>query len=163
MEEHKRSRRDVHELHQEEHDETLNARRVTVVGDGKIDLDIDAKAVTKAFTEAIQAVDFNGNPRSGYSEEVRVIEVPKQVFVPQVETKIIEVPVQTLVTEYKVVEVEKPIVTEILKVVEIEKPLITKEYIEKVPAWAWALIVTQTAVLIGGVAYALLQLGVLNV
>lgn len=158
METKQRSRRDSLEIKQHEHDEALDARRVTIVGDAKLDLDIDTSKVTEAITGAIQSVDFGG--RSNYSEvverEIKVIEVPVQVFVPQIETKIIEVPVQTIVTEYQVVEVEKPIITESVKIVEVEKLITIQNYKERVPAWAWSLLITQIFV-IGGLVYKLLS------
>ena len=154
MEIHRRSRRDVHEIHQEEHDEALNARRVTIVGSGKVDMEVDTSRVTDAITEALKGFKLESPSKS---EDIRIIEVPKQVFVPQIETKIIEVPVQTIVKEYQVVEVEKPVITEVIKVVEIEKPIIIEKYTEKMPAWAWSLLITQLFAM-GGLVYKLLSL-----
>jgi len=153
---HLRSTRDTHEIHQNEHDEALDARRVVLVGGGSVNMDIDTSKVTDSITEALRGfkldIPTSAQPTE-YKTEYKVVEVPVQVFVPQIETKIIEVPVQTIVTEYKVIEVEKPVVTEVLKTIEIEKPIFIEKVIEKTPAWAWSIIISQTMLTIGGIAY----------
>lgn len=153
MKKHERSTRDTHEIHQNEHDEGINARRVILVGGGDISLDLDTSNVTEAITEALKGIKLDipqSAPQIQEKAEVQVIEVPTQVFVPQVETKIIEVPVQTIVTEYKVVEIEKPIITEIIKTIEIEKPIILEKVVEKTPSWAWALIIIKSFIIVAG-------------
>ena len=156
MEKHKRSTRDTHEIHQNEHNEALNARRVVLVGGGDISLDLDTSKVTDAISEALRGIKLDlpeARTEAAPIQEFKIIEVPTQVFVPQVETKIIEVPVQTIITEYKVVEIEKPVITEVLKTIEIEKHVIIEKVVEKTPPWAWSLIITQTVLTIGGIAY----------
>lgn len=156
MKTHKRSTRDTHEILQNEHDEGMNARRMVLVGGGNVKIDVDTSNITDSITEALKGLKLDiPKPLSAASSktEVQIVEVPTQVFVPQVETKIIEVPVQTIVTEYKVVEIEKPVVTEVLKTIEIEKPVIIEKIVEKTPAWAWSLIITQTLLTAGGIAY----------
>lgn len=155
--EHKRSTRDIHEIHQNEHDEANAARRVVIVGGGKVDIQVDTSKVSESISEALKGIKLDipeiKIPESSGETKIEVIEVPVQTFVPQVETKIIEVPKPIITTEYKVVEIEKPIVTEVLKTIEIEKPVITEKVVEKVPAWAWSLIISQTMAVIGGLLY----------
>lgn len=153
METNKRSTRDNLEMNQHEHDEGLNAKRVVVVGQGELDLDVDTEKITEALTEAMKGfkIDMSNQPRTS---EIKIVEIPTQVFVPQVETKIVEVPV--VVKETQVIEVEKPILTESVKIVEVEKPITIEKYIEKTPAWAWALLITQVFT-IGGLVYKILS------
>ena len=156
METNNRSTRDVHEIHQMEHDDALSARRVVIVGDAKIDLEIDTTNVTEAIIEAMSNIKLDiPQPLQSFTSselpEIQVIEVPTQVFVPQIETKIIEVPV--IVKEIQVVEVEIPVITESIRTIEIEKPIFIEKHIEKVPAWAWSLIITQIAAISGAIYY----------
>ena len=81
------------------------------------------------------------------------IEIEKQVFVPQIETKIVEVPVVT--KETQIVEIEKPVITETIRTIEIEKPVITEKIIEKMPSWALFILTLQTAA-IGGLIWSIL-------
>lgn len=153
MKEHKRSTRDIHEIHQNEHDEASNARRVVIVGGGEITLDVDTSSVSESISEALKGIKLDLPKMEQTKTEVQVVEIPIQTFVPQVETKVIEVPKPIITTEYKVVEIEKPVVTEILKTIEIEKPIFIEKIKEKTPAWAWSLIITQTLTTIGGLLY----------
>lgn len=141
MEAHKRSHRDVHEIHQNEHDEALNARRVTLVG-GNMDIKVDASKVSEAVKQGLK--DLKIELPKGKSE-VQIVEIEKQVFVPQVETKLVNIPVP--ITEVKIVEIEKPIVTETIKTIEIEKPIIT--YKEKVPLAYWFMLGSSLIALLG--------------
>lgn len=154
----KRSHRDVAEIHQHEHEEDLDARRVFVVNDSKIDLQVDTSKVTDAIMGALKNVKFDMNKNEPQTIIIpEIVTIEKQVFVPQVETKIVEVPVIT--KEIEIVTIEKPIITEIIKLVEIEKPIFIEKIQDKVPAWCWALIFSQTLA-VGGILWHFLQKGV---
>ena len=154
MEKLKLTQRDTGQIHKNEHDEDLNARRVTIVGNGMIDLEIDTSKVSEALTEAVRAIKFDRLTTTSHpNSKIEVVEVPVQVFIPQIETKLIEIPV--IVKEVQIIEVERPIITESVRIIEVEKPITIEKYVERLPAWAWSLIITQLFA-IGGLVYKLL-------
>ena len=156
MELNKRSSRDVHEIHQNEHSEDHNARRVFIVGGANLDISIDESKLVNAVKEGLQNIEIKQQSGSQSTEfvlpeikfpEFKIIEIEKQVFVPQIETKIIEVP--KIVTEIKVIEIEKPIITEIIKTIEIEKPVVIEKIQEKLSTAAIILITVQFSAICG--------------
>lgn len=152
----KRSSRDVHEIHQNEHSEEYNARRVFLVGGQKLDLTLNEDKFINAVKEGLKTIEIKQESNNTPIEfnvpeiklpEFKVIEIEKQVFIPQIETKIVEVP--KIINEIKVIEVEKPVITEIIKTIEIEKPVIVEKIQEKVSTVTIAIITLQTSVICG--------------
>lgn len=156
----KRSHRDSIEITQHEHEEEFDAKRVYVVNGEQVKFDIDADKIAESLNEALKKVNFQmekQEPSIISVPEIKIVEIEKQVFVPQIETKIVEVPVIT--KEIQVITVEKPIITEVIKAIEIEKPLIIEKTLEKIPAWCWSLIFSQT-IAVSILVWQLLQRGV---
>jgi len=111
--------RDPNQIAQFEHDGIANAKRVIVIGQ---DLSIDSDKIAKAVKEGLQGLsntDFSKSAAPSYTP----IEVEKTVYIPQLEVKIVEVPVIVKEIEYR--EIEKPIIIE--KIVTVEVPVIVKE------------------------------------
>ena len=152
------SNKDPGQISRGEHDEYLNAKRVVIVGDAKVD--IDTSAIKMQLEEAFKSINFTGGNR-----QVQVIEIPKIitervtdviqiekekiVIVPEVRIERIEVPVFN--EKIVKVEIEKPIYYETLKLVEVEKPIIIKEVVEVTPKWLLPVLITNLTLLTGAI------------
>lgn len=118
------SNRDPNQIQQFEHDQDTNAKRVIVVGqEFNIDSSMLAESLGKAVKESLNSLTIPSLEGKVDNSIPTIIEVEKNIFIPQVEIKTIEVPVIIKEIEYR--EIEKPIIIE--KIVTIEKPIIIKE------------------------------------
>lgn len=125
--------------------EDMDAQRVFVVGQ---DIKIDSNKLAQAVKEGLSQLTLG----QGQSTSYIPLEIEKNVFIPQVEIKFVEVP--TFIKEIEYREIEKPIYIE--KLVTVEKPVVIKEieikeiYIEKfVPRWQKVCIYLQTLAVFG--------------
>jgi hypothetical protein len=112
--------RDPHQITQFEHDDSSNAKRVVVVGQ---EINIDSSKIAESLDKALSNIKLDLSRPSEAQKEIQIVEIEKQVFVPQIEYKTIEVPV--FIKEVQIVEVEKPIYID--KIVRVEVPFIVKE------------------------------------
>jgi hypothetical protein len=131
------SNRDPNQIHQFEHDDKINARRVVVVGN---ELSLDTAKLSESLEKAVKEglkglseTDFSKSQAPAYTP----IEIEKTVFLPQMDIKTVEIPVIVKETQFKEIEkpifidriiekiVEKPIFID--KVVTVETPVIIKE------------------------------------
>lgn len=112
--------RDPNQIHQFEHDDKNNAKRVYVVGQ---ELNIDSSKVAESLEKAVLKGLSNIKLTTPQSPSYTPREIEKTVFIPQVEYKTVEIPVIVKEIEYR--EIERPIIIE--KIVTIEKPVIIKE------------------------------------
>lgn len=130
---------DTDQIIKKKFDESNDADRVILVGGEKLELSIDSDKIAAAVKDGLNGISLTANQNSG---EIQIITVPvkenifipelqvieKQVFIPQIEYRTIEVPV---ITE-KIVTIEKPIIIKEIeyKQIEIEKerfyPLVIK-------------------------------------
>lgn len=116
-------------------DESLDAQRVSIVGQ---ELNIDTDKLRSAIIDSFKDIKIEASlPQQTQSSNIQVIEIPtiiretivERIEVPVIvyESKIIEVPV--MVPELKIVEIEKPIVVTEVKIVEIIKENFNKSFL----------------------------------
>ncbi len=105
-------------------DESLDAQRVTLVGQ---ELNIDSAQIANAVKEGLKSISFSIPEQKTIVDEssikIEKIEIPVIVT----ETKIERIEIPVIVKEIQILTVEKPIIITELKIIEIEKPIITKE------------------------------------
>jgi len=97
-----------------EHDASIDAKRVIIVGGA--DLSINEEKIALAIKEGIGSIKLNNQ-----SNQIQVIE--KNVFIPQIEIREIEKQIIIPQIEYK--EIRIPVIIE--KIVTVEKPIVIKE------------------------------------
>ena len=83
---------DSNQISTREHDVSLDAKRVMIVGGEKFEMNIDSDKISSAIIESL-------------GKEPKIVE--KNVFIPQVEIHTIEIPKIIKEIEYKTIEVEK--------------------------------------------------------
>lgn len=115
------SQQDPNQIATLEHDNSKDAKRVTIVDDIKLSFDQDK--MIAAMQEGMSQIKFPSIQSKQESEKIQIVEIEKQVIITQIEYKTIEVPVIVKEIEYR--EIEKPIY--IKEIVTIEKPVIVKE------------------------------------
>lgn len=106
--------RDPNQIHQFEHDDQSNAKRVVVVGQ---ELNIDSSKIAESLGKAIEKLNFQMpiQPKADSTE--------RTIFIPQIEIKTVEIPVIVKEIEYR--EIQVPVIVE--KIVTVEVPVIIKE------------------------------------
>jgi len=119
------SQLDHNQLVQREHDQSNDAKRVVIVGGEKLDISIDSDKIAQAVKDGMANIKFPKDDRIG--DAFNLIEVEKQVFIPQIEYRTIEVPV--IVKEIQYREIEKPVYITEYKTIEV--PSGVKENISK--------------------------------
>jgi hypothetical protein len=113
--------RDPHQITQFEHDNENNAKRVVVVGQ---EINIDSAKIAESLEKALSNIKVDLSQGSSNKEvQIQVVEIEKQVFVPQIQYEKVEVPV--IVKETQIVEVEKIIYID--RMIRVEVPVIVKE------------------------------------
>lgn len=139
------TQRDNNQISQYEHEETLNAKRVLVVGQ---DIKVDTDSIVNAVKEGLKNLEIKVSPNEAPKEEA------KPQIIKEIEFKEIEKPVYIEKIEYR--EIEKPIVIEKTVFTEIEKPIFIEKIVEKevirekiIPKWQQICIFLQTASFIG--------------
>lgn len=154
------SHRDKDQINKYEHQDDACAKRVYVVG-GDFKLDIDPSQITAAVKEGLKTIEIKSQPVSE-SKQIQVIEVEKTIPIKEVQIVEIEKPVVVVEHKVQIVEVEKPIVTE--SVVTIEKPIyipgetkvvtveiptvqIIEKIVEKIPAYIYAILTLEAAII----------------
>jgi hypothetical protein len=152
------SNKDPGQISRHEHDEYLNAKRVVIVGDAKIEL--DTAGIKQQLEESFKTINFTGG-----NGQVQVVEIPKIitervidvvqiekekiVVIPEIRIERIEVPVFN--EKIVKIEVERPVYYETLKIIEVEKPVIIKETIEVTPKWVMPVFFTNLVLLTGAI------------
>lgn len=152
------TRRDHNQIPQYEHDETNNAKRVFVVGQ---EVNIDTSKLAESLSNAVKESLANFQVPVGVEsiegdctneDHLNIIEIEKQVFIPQIEYKTLEVPVIIKEIEYR--EIEKQVIVYKTEFKEVDRPVYITEFKEiikekDVPRWQRICITIQTVTVIG--------------
>jgi len=121
------SQLDTNQIINRKFDESQDADRVVLVGGEKLELSIDSDKIAAAVKEGISLSNFRFGPEyiPKLDLPAQIQSIEKNVFIPQIEIKTIEVPVIIKEIEYKEIIREVPIYIE--KIVTVEVPIIVKE------------------------------------
>lgn len=155
---------DADQIVKKKFDETHDADRVYLVGGEKIELIVDSDKIGREIGNILgeQVVEFQKNSNQQLSTQLQSVE--KNIFIPQVEIKTIEVPTIVKEIEYREIEkqvyipqieykiVEIPVITEKIitvdRIVTVDKPIVI-EKLKEVPRWQMICIIIQTVAVIG--------------
>jgi hypothetical protein len=144
--------RDTNQIAKHEHEETLNAKRVVLVGGS-----LDSDKISEAVKQGLENIKFNaGTTQTPVQYQVHTVKVPeiiketeiKEIPVVVKEIEVREIPV--IVKEVQLVEIPKVIVQE--KIVEVQVPVIVKEAVKIESLPVKLLLIAQTIL---GIAIAL--------
>jgi hypothetical protein len=132
------SQLDTNQIINRKFDESCDADRVVLVGGEKLELSIDSDKIANAVKEGLKDFKFVSENIAKVDLQPQIQIVEKNVFIPQIEFKTIEVPV--IIKEYQIIEkqvvvpqieykvIEVPVITE--RIVTIEKPVYITEFKE---------------------------------
>ena len=139
------TQRDSYQITQNEHDEKLNAKRVTLVG---ADLSDFNKNLNGALTEALKNIKVDIQAKSEDKpqqiiKEIEFKEIEKPVIVKEIEYREIEKPVIVKEIEYREIPVPRLMESTLYK--EIEKPI----FVEKISNLTKYIIVSQSLIILG--------------
>lgn len=139
------TQRDSYQISQNEHDEQLNAKRVTLVG---TDLTDFKNNLNDALTGALKNIKVDVQAKTENKEqqivkEVEYREIEKPVIVKEIEYREIEKPVIVKEIEYREIPVPRLMESTLYK--EIEKPI----FIEKISNLTKYIIVSQSLIILG--------------
>lgn len=115
------TQRDNSQIERHEHDESIDAKRVYIVGGGDIKVSADTSQIATSVASAV---------KEGLAELIPVMKLEptqKQEIVVIKEPQIVEIEKQVVVTEKEIVYVDKPVIIEKIVYKEIEKPVVIKE------------------------------------
>lgn len=150
---------DPNQITTKEHDESLDAKRVVLVGGEKLNITLDETKLVEAVKQGLNSLTLPQNQTSG---EIQVINVPtkENVFIPHIEIKEIEKQVIVPQIEYRTIEI--PVVTE--RIVTVEKPIVIKEieFKEIVKERYYPKVITICALIQAGCMIGLLLLNILR-
>ena len=116
--------RDNNQIERYEHDETIDAKRVYIVGGADIKVNADASQIASSVASAIKEglADVIPSMKLEQSSKTEFVEVEKYIVVK--EPQIVEIEKQIVVKEKELVYVDKPVIIEKIVYKEIEKPVI---------------------------------------
>jgi len=115
------TQRDNNQIERHEHDESIDAKRVYIVGGADIKVNADTSQIATSVASAV---------KEGLAELVPVMKLEsssKTEVVIVKEPQIVEVEKQVVVTQKEIVYVDKPVIIEKTVYKEIEKPIIVKD------------------------------------
>ena len=115
------TRRDNSQIERHEHDESIDAKRVYIVGGADIKVNADTSQIAHSVASAV---------KEGLADLVPVMkleEARKQEVIVIKEPQLVEVEKQVVVTQKEIVYVDKPVIIEKIVYKEIEKPIFIKE------------------------------------
>ncbi len=116
---HNLSQLDPNQISTKEHDSTLDAKRVILVGGENLNISVNEDKLVDAIKDGLRTIKIDSTPALSAEKEI----VEKHVFIPQIEIREIEKHIYVPQIEYRTIEV--PVVTE--RIVTIERPVIIKE------------------------------------
>lgn len=111
------TQRDNNQIERHEHDESIDAKRVYIVGGADIKVNADTSQIANSVASAV---------KEGLADLVPVMKLDspsKTEIVVVKEPQIHEVEKQVIVTEKEIVYVDKPVIMEKIVYKEIEKPI----------------------------------------
>lgn len=115
------TQRDNNQIERHEHDESIDAKRVYIVGGADIKVNADTSQIANSVASAV---------KEGLADLVPVMKLEpssKTEVVIVKEPQIIEVEKQVVVTQKEIVYVDKPVIMEKIVYKEIEKPVVIKD------------------------------------
>lgn len=145
------TQRDNSQIERHEHDESIDAKRVYIVGGADIRVNADTSQIANSVASAV---------KEGLADLVPVMKLEspqKQEIVVIKEPQIVEVEKQVVVTQKEIVYVDKPVIMEKIVYKEIEKPILIKEGAQSEKTFNMnpalvALVVLQTLITLGIIA-----------
>lgn len=146
---------DTDQIMKKKFDETYDADRVVLVGGDKIELTVDsnkiASAIGDSITSTLGSINFGNFGKASSVAE-------KNIFIPQVEIKTIEIPTIIKEIEYREIEkivyvpqieyktIEIPVISE--RIITVDRPIVI-EKVREVPKWQKICFIIQTIAVIG--------------
>jgi len=115
------TQRDNNQIERHEHDESIDAKRVYIVGGGDIKVSADTSQIADSVASAV---------KEGLSDLIPIMKLEpqqKQEYIVIKEPQIVEIEKQVIVTQKELVYVDKPVIIEKIVYKEIEVPLVVKE------------------------------------
>ena len=115
------TQRDNNQIERHEHDESIDAKRVYIVGGADIKVNADTSQIANSVASAV---------KEGLADLVPVMKLEpssKTEVIVVKEPQIVEVEKQVVVTQKEIVYVDKPVIIEKTVYKEIEKPIIVKD------------------------------------
>lgn len=120
------TQRDNSQIERHEHDESIDAKRVYIVGGADIKVNADtsqiagsvASAVKEGLAELVPVMKLES------SQKQEPVVIKEQQVVVVKEPQIVEIEKQVIVTEKELVYVDKPVIIEKIVYKEIEKPIL---------------------------------------
>ena len=116
--------RDNNQIERYEHDESVDAKRVYIVGGADIRVNADTSQIANSVASAVKEglADVIPSMKLEQSSKIEIVEVEKHIIVK--EPQIVEIEKQIVVKEKELVYVDKPVIIEKIVYKEIEKPVI---------------------------------------
>jgi len=118
------TQRDNGQIERHEHDETIDAKRVYIVGGADIKVNADTSQIANSVAFAVKEglADVIPSMKLEQPTKIEIVEVEKYVVVK--EPQVVEIEKQIVVKEKELVYVDKPVIIEKIVYKEIEKPVI---------------------------------------
>lgn len=118
------TQRDNNQIERHEHDETVDAKRVYIVGGADIKVNADTSQIASSVASAVKEglADIMPSMKLEQQTKIEVVEVEKYIVVK--EPQVVEIEKQIVVKEKELVYVDKPVIIEKIVYKEIEKPVI---------------------------------------
>jgi hypothetical protein len=107
------TQRDNGQIERHEHDESLDAKRVYIVGGGDIKITADASQIADSISSAIKESIGETIPLLKPQEDrtqLQIVEIEKPVVIK--EPQIVEIEKQIVVKEKEIVDIDKPVIME---------------------------------------------------
>jgi hypothetical protein len=146
--------RDNNQIERHEHDESVDAKRVYIVGGADIKVNADTSHIANSVASAVKEglADIIPSMKLEQSSKIEIVEVEKYIVVK--EPQIVEIEKQIVVKEKELVYVDKPVIIEKIVYKEIEKPILMQSDVKKEKTRSYHAIligcmVLQTLMLIG--------------
>jgi hypothetical protein len=116
--------RDNSQIERHEHDESVDAKRVYIVGGADIKVNADTAHIASSVASAVKEglAEIMPSLRLEEPSKAQIIEIEKPVVIK--EPQIIEIEKQIVVKEKELVYVDKPVIIEKIVYKEIEKPIV---------------------------------------
>lgn len=119
------TQRDNNQIERHEHDESIDAKRVYIVGGADIKVNADTSQIADSVASAVKEglAELVPVMKLDSSQKQEPVVIKEQQVVVVKEPQIYEVEKQVVVTEKEIVYVDKPVIMEKIVYREIEKPV----------------------------------------
>lgn len=121
------TQRDNNQIERHEHDETIDAKRVYIVGGADIKVSADTSQIASSVASAVKEglIDVIPSMKLEQSSKIEIVEIEKPIIIK--EPQLVEIEKQIIVKEKELVYVDKPIIIEKIVYKEIEKPVVVND------------------------------------